>query len=346
MPSLFPTAIPASRGKTAIVLAGAAILSAAALVVHRKSARAETDNPPRGRFLDIDGVRLHYLDQGSGEPIVLLHGNGSMIEDYLLAGVVESLARTHRVIAFDRPGFGHTPRPSDRIWNADLQADLIHAALRELDIASPVVVGHSWGTMVATALALAHPESVKRLVLIAGYYFPTPRVDVPLMSIPAVPGIGFVMRHTLSPLISRMMWPMIRRKLFGPAKVSPSFNRWPVWMTLRPSQLQASAADTAMMVPQAMKMQHHYGDLRMPVTIIAGDGDKIVNTRVQSQQLHEAVAGSSLRVVEGAGHMVHHIAPEAVIAAIEGDDETPATPAIPALLMAPAMAPSATAAAV
>ena len=316
------------KGKTGIFLATAAVLAAAALLVRRKAQQAEADNPPAGTFIDVDGVKLHYVERGTGDPIVLLHGNGSMLQDFALCGVIDALAEQHRVIAFDRPGFGYTSRPSGRVWDADAQAELVQAALQKLGIGSAVVVGHSWGTMVANALALAHPESVKRLVLISGYYFPTPRLDVPLMSVPAIPGIGTVMRNTLSPLIGRLMWPLVSRKLFGPAEVSDSWRKWPIWMTLRPGQLRASAADTAMMIPMAIHMADRYAQLKMPVTILAGEGDRIVNTDVQSARLHEAIAQSDLQIIPGAGHMLQHIDPAVVIAAInrrDGLDSMPTT---------------------
>ena len=306
----------ALSGKAGYALLAAAALAATALAVRRKCATAEHDNPPLGQFVEIDGVKLHYLERGSGTPVVLLHGNGSMIQDFTLSGVFDSLAKTHRVIAFDRPGFGYSDRPSGRIWDQGAQAELLHAALQKLGVEQPIVVGHSWGTMVATALALAHPESVARLVLMSGYYYPTPRLDVPVMSMPAVPGIGTVLRNTVSPLISRVLWPLIRRTLFAPAPVSQSFLRWPVWMTLRPSQLRASAAETAMMIPGAWHRADQYAELKMPVTILAGDGDKIVDTQTQSERLHREVSHSALHVIPSAGHMVHHIAPSEVVSAI------------------------------
>lgn len=303
-------------GKTGYFLIAAAAMAAAALVVRKKASEAEADNPPIGQFVEVDGVRLHYLEQGTGSPIVLLHGNGTMIQDFTLSGVVAALAKDHRVIAFDRPGFGYSDRPNGRIWDQGAQAELIHAALQKLGIEKPVVVGHSWGTMVATALALAHPESVERVVLMSGYYYPTPRLDVPVGSLPVVPVIGTVLRNTVSPLVSRALWPVIRRAMFDPAPVTESFMRWPVWMTLRPSQLQASAAETAMMIPGAWSRSDDYSALKMPVTILAGDGDKIVNTHVQSERLHRDIPQSELIVVPGAGHMVHHIAPMEAVAAI------------------------------
>ena len=58
-----------------------------ALVNRHLAKKAERDNPAAGRFLDVDGVRLHYVERGSGEPLVLLHGNGSMIEDFESSGL-------------------------------------------------------------------------------------------------------------------------------------------------------------------------------------------------------------------------------------------------------------------
>ena len=90
-----------------------AALAVAALVNRYLARKAERDNPPNGRFIEVDGVRLHYVDRGSGTTIVLLHGNGSMIQDFESSGVLETAARKYRVIAFDRPGFGYTTRHGD-----------------------------------------------------------------------------------------------------------------------------------------------------------------------------------------------------------------------------------------
>jgi pimeloyl-ACP methyl ester carboxylesterase len=61
-----------------------------------------------GKFVDVDAVRLHYVEQGRGEPLVLLHGNGSMIQDFTSSGLIETASEKHRVIAFHRPGYGHS----------------------------------------------------------------------------------------------------------------------------------------------------------------------------------------------------------------------------------------------
>ena len=118
-------------------------------------------------------MRLHYVERGTGQPVVLLHGNGGMIQDFESSGLIEQAAKSYRVIAFDRPGYGHSSRPRDVVWAPDKQADLVHRALDQLGAEPAIVLGHSWGASVAIALALRHAASVKALVLASGYYYPT-----------------------------------------------------------------------------------------------------------------------------------------------------------------------------
>ena len=152
---------PSASGwsRTGTVLgAAAAALGAAALYNSYRARQVERQHPPTGRFVEVDGVRLHYLERGAGPPVVLLHGNVVTAEDWILSGVLDQVAEQgHRVIAFDRPGYGYSDRPRGTAWTAAAQADLLRRAFARLGIERPVVVGHSWGTLAALALALADP---------------------------------------------------------------------------------------------------------------------------------------------------------------------------------------------
>ena len=70
------------------------------------------------------------------------------------------------------------------------------------------------------------------------------------------------------------------------------------------------------MIPSAMKLRSRYGELSMPVSIIAGDRDRVVTTDRQSARLHAELAGSEFETIKDAGHMVHHVAPDIVLASI------------------------------
>ena len=296
---------------------GAAALGVTALMVSARARQAEKDNPPTGRLIDVDGVQVHYAELGRGEPLVLLHGNGSMLQDFMSSGFVKEAAKSYRVIAFDRPGYGYSDRPRSTIWTPAAQAELLRSALRQIGVARALVLGHSWGASVAIALALEHPEMVRGLILESGYYYASVRADVVLMSGPAVPLAGDILRYTVSPPVARLMWPAMIRKLFSPAPVAATFAAVPSEMATRPSQLRASAAESALMIPDAVAFQGRYGELEMPVAIVAGSGDKIVDVDDQAVRLHRELPSSSLHVVEGCGHMVHHTAPRDVMAAVE-----------------------------
>jgi pimeloyl-ACP methyl ester carboxylesterase len=270
--------------------------------------------------MDIDGVRLHYLEAGYGDsPVVLLHGNAVQAEDYVASGVFGLVAERQRVLAFDRPGYGYSERPRDRLWTAEAQAAVFAEAFRRLGIHRPVVVGHSWGTLVAMALALNHPETVRGLVLLSGYYFPTVRADVPLFSPSAIPVFGDALRYTVGPLVGRLIAPKMIRTMFAPAPVSPSFTEAvPVPMMVRPWQIKASAEDAAAMIPGAASFEGRYRELgRLPVSILAGAEDMIVDVGRQSARLHEELPGSAIHVLPGLGHMVHYGAPNLVAESIK-----------------------------
>ena len=220
---------------SAIFVATAASLAAMTAYNISRARKAEREHPPTGRFATVDGVELHYIEKGEGPPVVLLHGNLVTAEDFRTSGVLGLLARRHRVIAFDRPGFGYSDRPRGSAWSARAQADLLRSALDVLDIRRPVVLGHSWGAAVALALALNHPDDVRGLVLLSGYYYPTLRADVLLSSPPAIPILGDLLRFSISPLLGKLLQPLLLKGMFAPLPVPADFTTGPAPdMSLRP----------------------------------------------------------------------------------------------------------------
>jgi pimeloyl-ACP methyl ester carboxylesterase len=292
------------------------VLAALALVVYLAAKIVEWRNPPIGKFLAVDGTKLHYFEDGSGLPTVFLHGNATMLQDFTLSSAFRSVAKHSRAIAFDRPGFGYSTRPRTRKWTASEQADLIAAALRQLNLGPVVLVGHSWGTLVAVALAERHPGLVRSLVLLSGYYYPTPRFDAALAAVGATPVIGDVLRYTVSPLFGLIMLPLTLSVLFAPCPVTDQFRReFPRLMMLRPWQLRASLGDGALMLQSAAALQAGYGDLRVPTSIAAGGDDRVVD-HWHSEALYRQLQASRLQILPGIGHMVQHSAPREVDAII------------------------------
>jgi pimeloyl-ACP methyl ester carboxylesterase len=267
---------------------------------------AEKRNPPIGKFIECDGVRLHYIERGDiGAPcVVLFHGNGSMIQDFTISGLIDRLATHSRVICFDRPGFGFSQRPRSRIWTAAEQASLFAKAFDRLGVRNPVLLGHSWGTLVALGLALRDDQDIAGLVLASGYYFATPRWDVWMMSAPAIPIAGDIFRYTIAPIISWAIMPVMLRKLFAPREVPQEFKQnFPLSLAVRPKQLRAAAEESALLIPVASEFQNRYHGLRCPVRIFHGIEDKVIEAE-QARRLERALRRSLLHLVDDAGHMV------------------------------------------
>jgi len=310
-----------AAGSRAGLIAGAVALGATALAlwIESKARRAEREDPPLGRFVEVDGVRLHYVDRGEGPAIVLLHGNMVSLKDFEASGLIDALARTRRVIAFDRPGFGHSSRPRDRLWTPAAQAKLLSEAFKLLDIDRPVVLGHSMGAMVAIELGLNHPRDIDGLVLLGGYFYPSLRIDALMTAPVALPLVGDVMRYTVTPVAGRLGIRSAVKGMFLPRDIPDDF--FPIVsreMMLRPIQLRSNAEDAAFMIPAARASQLRHHELQMPVVIVAGADDKVIDSEAHSVRLHHDLLQSSLAVVPVAGHMVHYGMAEELVAMVDG----------------------------
>ena len=295
----------ALAGGLAAVTAGANALLARA---------AERANPPVGRFTDAAGERIHFLEQGSGPPLLYLHGAGAMIQEVMATGLVPMLASSHRVIVPDRPGFGHSTRRA-RPCTLAHQAAAMADVLRDLGGAPAVVVGHSWGALLAAGLAVLHPDAVRSLVLISGYYFPTRRADQSL-GLLAAPVGGDAIRHTLGPALALTAARAVITKAFAPNSITDDFDRlYSRSLAARPSQLRALSEDASIMPAAASRLVEHYPSIRCPVAILAGEDDQVVNVR-HSRRLAGLVPGARLQTFPGLGHMLPHFERRAVVEAV------------------------------
>jgi pimeloyl-ACP methyl ester carboxylesterase len=303
---------------TGALVATSAAMGAMALYNIHRTRKVEREHPPTGRFVTVDGVKLHYVERGRGPPVILLHGNIVSSADFDLSGVLDLIAGRHRVIAFDRPGFGYSDRPHGSAWSPAAQADLLQHAFAALGIEHPVVLGHSYGAAVALELALNHPNAVSGLVLLSGYYYPTLRADV-LLSLPGeIPIISGVMRYTVSPLWGAALLPRLIKGMFAPLRVPRRFARgFASGLSVRPRQIRAESQDSVTMVPAAATMRRRYGELSMPVVIMAGSEDRVVHVARHAIRLHHDVPHSTLLLVPDVGHMIHHAVPEQIAEAVE-----------------------------
>jgi haloalkane dehalogenase len=121
--------------------------------------------PWQPRYLEQDGLRMHYLDEGDGDPVLLLHGEPTW--SYLYRKLILPLTGVARVVAPDYFGFGRSDKPVEREWYTyDRHYGTVDRFVEDLDLRRATVVGHDWGGPVGFRLAVDHPDRFERLVIL------------------------------------------------------------------------------------------------------------------------------------------------------------------------------------
>jgi len=303
--------MPLRRVIAAATLAFAAALALAGLYVTMRSSRAERAFPPNGDFVTVGGVRIHYVSAGRGAPVVLLHGNPGFVSDFA-TGLLDSLQLHFRVLAFDRPGHGHSERPRGPSATPVGQARLIHDALSELGVQRPILVGHSWGGALALIYALRYPNEIAGLVLLAPRAFPLEGSD-PLYTVLRTPLLGPLIRHTVLPAVGTRTLERGLRAAYAPDGPHPDHFAAARALWLRPSQVAATVWDSRYLNEQLREFSGRYGEIRVPALILVGDADR---PEGESGRLARAIPGAYLLVLPSTGHQIPQTRPTAVLEAL------------------------------
>jgi len=301
----------------------AVILAAFAAVTAIWVAAIERAHPAVGRLVPVTGGHLHVLDLSSGAaapgpPIVLLHGASGNLHDLRVA-FGETLAKSRRVLLIDRPGHGWSDRP-DEIADAApaRQAALVREALDALGIARVIIAGYSWSGALATAFTLAYPERVAGLVLIAPVTHPWPRKTSWYNWIATMPVLGPLFVRTVAVPLGMLLIDSSARSVFTPQDMPDGYvKNIAASLVLRPSTFIANAFDVTQLSGHLVEQSKRYGEIRVPTVIVTGDQDRTVSPNIHAEKIAAMVPGAELVIVPGIGHMVHHLAPDVVIAAVE-----------------------------
>ncbi len=275
--------------------------------------------PPVGRFVETSGGRLHVLEMGpaDGAPIVLLHGaSGNLLDMRLALGAL--LAQRHRVILIDRPGHGWSERANDADAVPARQAALIAEGLDRLGVPRSIVVGHSFAGAVVTAFALAFPERVSALVLLAPATHPWTTGIAWFYSLTATPVVGPLFARTLALPASFPFLDVFCRTVFSPQPMPENYPKQAaIPLLLRPSVFTANARDVAELLESVTRQAPRYAEIKAPTVIISGDRDTIVSTDIHSRALAATLPHAKLIVLAGVGHAVQHVAADLVVAEID-----------------------------
>ena len=270
-----------------------------------------------GKFIEVDGTRLHYMQLGEGgRPLIAIHGASGNLRDWAM-GPAQALARTNRVLMFDRPGLGLSERPIKDGSNIFVQARLMQAAAARLGIGRAIVAGHSFGGSVALAWALDMPDTVDGLMLLAAPSHKWEGGVGLLYGASGHPLTGPVVARALPRLATDKFVRNTISRVFAP-QVPPEgyIDKIGVDLTLRPSRILNHGRDVTSLKPHIMSMMPRYGELQMPIELIHGDADQSVTAVIHSDLLARRLPHAVYQRLKGVGHMPHHVAPDAMLAAL------------------------------
>jgi len=253
---------------------------------------------------------------GEGLNIVLVHGALATHQDWV-AGPFGAIASVGRAIAIDRPGHGGSRRP--RFEDSPVQhARQVRSGLDQLGVTRPVLVAHSFGSLVALALAADDPGYAAHLVLIAPVAFREVRLlEHSLLAPRAAPLIGPLWANMLSPIFDRAWVEAVHRLMFAPGAPPDSWRASYPWSDiLDRERTVAEGEDFLALHPLAPDIPVNLAAIETPVTILAGTADLIVDWRSQGERLAGCLTRAHMKTVQGEGHMLHHNRPELVTDAI------------------------------
>ena len=303
-------------------LIGVVLVAALGAIVTFYAARSIASvHPPKGRFVEVSGVRLHVVELGvaqSGDPAILLvHGASANLEDMRALG--ERLAQHRRVILIDRPGHGWSTLPDGKNHvPLTQQVDLIDGVLAELKISNVIAVGHSLGGAIAASLALTRPERVRGLVLSSPVTHPWPGGIAWYYSLTSAAWAGPLFAHTFALPLGLASFSSGLAAVYAPNVPAADYvERVGAKLVLRPREFSANAFDVANLYRFVKQQSPRYAELKIPVGIVSGDTDSIVSIDIHSRTIAAAVPQSKLVMLPGVGHMPHHVAVETVANLIE-----------------------------
>ena len=296
-----------------------------------RAERAEEAFPPLGQFVTLQsGARVHYVQEGSGPDLVLIHGAGGNLRDFKF-DLFDRLTPHYRVTAFDRPGMGYTDRfpgidsgPAATAGESPAQqATMLREAAGLLGVTNPVVAGHSFGGIVAYAWALEgldtdSPVNAAALVSFAGVAMPWPGGLGPYYTVNGSAFGGLVTVPLLSAFVPNGVVEDAITNTFAPQPPSPGYGDFiGAPLTLRPASFRANVRQVNTLRPHVVEMAQRYPALTLPIEILHGTADETVPIDIHSERIAEIVPSVNLTVLDGVGHMPHHVATDEALAAID-----------------------------
>lgn len=279
---------------------------------------ARPGRPVGRRLIDMDEGPIAYAEVGAGERVVVLvHGVLTALDDMLLA-LAGPLADC-RVIAFDRPGFGHSRRRAAADAGVMRQAQSLNRALDHLDVETCVLLGHSFGGPVALAMAMAAPGRTLGVVSLAPLVTPEPRLEHLLFGPRGAPILGGWLSGWAHAGLDQRLLPLLWRCMFLPQPMPHAVEaRFPFALAGEAGATMRVGEDSLAVGLDLVRLLIGAPGFDRPLHVLGGSADLVVNNLLHGQVLAALAPRGRFTLLPGVGHMIHHAAPAAVGDAVLG----------------------------
>lgn len=248
--------------------------------------------PKDATYLQVEGARVRYVDTGKGPAVTLIHGFASALDTW--NGVIPLLEKSHRVIALDLKGFGWTDRPPGD-YSPRAQASLVWALLDARGVDKTAIVAHSWGSSVALAAVMLHPERVTRIALYDAWVY---EEQLPTM-------FAWAREEAVGEILFSLFYKerpdeKLTGAFYDKTIVTEKFAEEVERAMDRPGTVAAALA--AVRGQNYERMQQHYRAIKQPVLLLWGREDT-VTTLEMGERLSRDLPNSSMIVYPRCGHL-------------------------------------------
>lgn len=295
------------------VVAGA-VMAMSAYRAHQ----ARQSHPAQGDFATVRGHKVHYVQDGNGPDVLLIHGSMGSTRDMTFRLMPALVARGYRVTAVDRPGLGYTPPLALRGVTIDDQTDILVELSNALNLQKPIVTGQSFGGALAANWAARHPDHLSALVSISGATHPWEGQLDASYRVLSWPVIGRAAATVVNAAMPKSTLNGMVEGVFAPDDAPSDYARYfGPRLNLAPRNLTANAQQRTDLRDHLEAQAPLYPRIHVPTFAIHGDADTIVGISIHSEKLVRDVQDGTLIRLPGAGHMPHHTATDAVADAID-----------------------------
>lgn len=260
--------------------------------------------PPVGHFTQVSGGNIHWTVSGSGPSLVLVHGLAGNIHNF--RALETQLAKSFTVYCLDRPGSGHSHRAFATSPDFSNQAKMLLEWMDKEAISDAIFVGHSMGGAISLNLALQASSRVRGLALISPLVAP--------LNIKPSKSMKFVMRSRLLRLLIAKTLAFVFNKRHGRRQVNAIFKPEPVnaefgtefggALALYSRAFLAASGDLSVAQMNLREQIKHYHEIKCPVSVLYGDGDRILSCEHQTTAMQQALKSVDIRVLPKRGHML------------------------------------------